>query len=141
MMPSDPLRLAHSYIFTSLTEAAEKKRREEYRDLLKEYIQSKGTEDENGNLCYIFDEPLFIEDGKYIGLQNQRKVSEFYNEKKAVKLIEDTGLKARCIREVVTWEIDYDELYAANQEGLVTDEEIDSIMDHDVSYALIKMKD
>lgn len=141
IVPSDPLRLAHSYIYGSVRESREKKARDKFRDILKDYIASAGIEDENGNLCYVFDEPLYIEDDTYTGLQNQRRVSEYVNEDRAREVIERKGLESRCLIPVTIMEIDLDELYAANQEGLISDEEIDSVIDHEITYALVKMKD
>jgi len=135
-----PLQTAHLYFKFLSDELSAKKKRELYRDRLKDYISENCEPDENGNLTYEFPQPLFIDDIWYSGLQNQRRVSEYTDEDKAMELISRHGLEDRCLIPVVTTEIDLDELYAANQEGIISDDEIDSIINAAETWALVKVK-
>ena len=109
------------------------------RDWIKANIRELGEPDEDGNIVWEFD-PVPSGDSFCSGLKLQRRVSEYIDEESARALIEDAGLAPRCIRRIYTEEIDLDELYAANQEGLITDEEMDSIIEVDENWALVKIK-
>jgi hypothetical protein len=138
---SEPLKWAHEYLVIADQEQASKAIRERLRDGLKPYIMANCTADENGNYILTFPSPVTT-DGEiyYRGLMAQRRVSEFTDEDKVRELIVSKGLESRCIKEVVVEEYDLDELYAANQEGIVSDEEIDAIIVTNVTYSLNKIK-
>lgn len=133
-------KLVHSYLFTVSEEDKLRKLRDNYKKQLSSLIIADDNKDDKGNYNLEFTEPLCINDTWYTGLQMQRRVSEYLNEEAAWKLIADKHLHDRCIRVVTTEEIDLDELYAANQEGIISDDEIDSIIENDESYALIRVK-
>jgi hypothetical protein len=136
----EPLKMAHSYLFALAEESKAKKSREQARDWLKDYILDNCEQDENGN--YLYEFPDAITDGTNFirGLSAQRRKSEYVIDEKARELIYSHQAEDRCLRKVVTYEVDYDELYALNQEGILSDEEIDSILETDVSYAVTKIK-
>jgi hypothetical protein len=96
--------------------------------------------DEEGHYFYEFPAPIYLDDTTYSGLMAQRRVSEYIDDSKAWDVITRHSLEDRCFKTVTTIEIDYDELYACNQEGIISDEEIDSILETDETYALIKVK-
>jgi hypothetical protein len=97
--------------------------------------------DEGGSYIYEFDSPLTIAEGQtFSGLKVQRRVSEWVNTDTAKEIALKYGVNDRCIKRVVTYEVDLDELYACNQEGLIPDEELDSIMESNVTYALVRVK-
>lgn len=133
------MKLVHGYLYSLSEETKIKKLREDYRNNLKEIIMS-GDTDDKGNYNYEFPDPLCIDDLWYTGLQMQRRVSEYVNEETARELIEKHGLDKRCIKVIEVTEIDLDELYAANQEGIISDDEIDSIIEADETYSLIRIK-
>ena len=140
-MVADPVRWALEYLVTTHEDTVIKKRRSELRDNLSGYIKDNGEEDENGNILWYFDQPVGGEDDTwYSGLMLQRRTSEFVNEDRAKEIITSNNLEERCIRRVTVDYVDYDELYACNQQGLVTDEEIDSMLEFNETYALVKMK-
>lgn len=134
------MRWVHRYLFASDTESEAKTERENLRKLLKPYLLENMEPDERGNFTWNFDRPISTPSGTYRGIMAQRRVSEFTDEEKARELIRAHGLETRCINEIVYEEVDLDELYAANQEGLVSDEEIDSIIYSEESFFLVKVK-
>jgi hypothetical protein len=136
---TDPIRAVHDFLYSSEEEVRIVERKNSARDYLKKELLSLGTEDETGSILWEFDNPLSLKD-TYTGLKLQRRVSESLNDDRALEIIRKYDLEDRCIIEVVTEEIDYDELYAANQERLVADDEIDSIIESTVTYALVKVK-
>lgn len=139
-LPDEWLRKSHQYLHTLDQEAALKKRREELRDELKQFIM-EGEQDENGNYIYEFPDPITLDGETYFrGLQAQRRVSEYANTDTAFQVLGTYDLWDRCVDEVTTYEINWDEVYACNQEGLIPDEDIDAILEHDITYSLVKVK-
>lgn len=137
----EPLRRAHEYLLSHQVESENKAKREAARDYLKPYIMAAFDIDENGNFYYEFPDPISVDGKSWVkGLMARRRVSEYTNEELAERLIKLHKLEKRCIKIVVSYELDLDELYAANQEGIISDDEIDSIIETDVSYSLEKVK-
>lgn len=135
------MQWVHLYMLAADEEAQAKKQQSKYRDLLKPYLMDNVDEDERGNFSWDFETPITSSTGTvYRGIMAQRRVSEYVNEDRARELIHIYNLGGRCIKQVVTYEVDYDELYAANQEGIIPDEAIDSIIETDVTYALVRVK-
>lgn len=136
----EPLRLSHLYLLSAHDEAELKKRREDARSFLLPYLQENFVPDENGCYIYEFPDPIIIDGVSYKGLMAQRRVSEFVNEDRARELIAEHHEEDRCLYPVTTFEVDYDELYALNQEGIISDEEIDSIIEPQETFALVRVK-
>ena len=136
---NDDMKLVHGYLYSLSEETKSKKSREVYREKLKSIIMS-GEPDEKGNYNYEFPQPVNIDDVWYTGLQMQRRVSEYTDEDKVLEIIDKHDLRDRCVEKIVTYEVDLDELYAANQEGIISDDEIDSIIEIDETYSLIRIK-
>jgi hypothetical protein len=107
---------------------------------LKDWILDNCEQDESGNYMWDFGKPVAGEnDTSYRGLMLQRRVSEFIDEDKADEIICNHNLQDRCYTTIEV--IDFDQLYACNQEGIVSDEEIDSILSYNETFALIKVKE
>lgn len=138
---SQYMKWVHQYLLSSHEEAVRKAVKEQARDGLKPWIMGNCPVDEKGNYILEFPDSITV-DGEthYRGLMVQRKVSEWADEEKARELIDKYNLWDRCVKYVTVEEIDYDELYAANQDGTIPDEDIDSIIETNVTYALVKVK-
>jgi hypothetical protein len=136
-----PERAALSYLYHSDEVAMHTARKNEASEYIKKNIRDLGELDENGNVIWLFDNPMTTDDaGQYLGFKLQRRVSEYVDEEKARTIIESHGLGPRCVRYIEVTEIDYDEMYAANQQGIISDDEIDSIISADETWALVKVK-
>lgn len=146
-MSYDPVaeqkRWALQYIVDSDEEQTIKTRRSVLRDDLVKWIKANCDRDENGNYIYEFDSPIRLDDNSYLGLMAQRRVSEFINEDRAWEIIDKYGaeVRAQCVDEVVTHELNLDMMYALNQRGIISDEDIDSILETNETFALVKLKD
>lgn len=139
MLIDDPYAAAHQYFYYQEREAEAVKKKNECRDYLKDYIRREGEPDENGNIIWYFNTP--IDTGKpYYGLKLERRVSEYTDEDIAADIVISKGLRARCIWEETVQHLDLDEIYACNQEGLITDDEIDSMIVVSETFALVKVK-
>lgn len=137
----DPERAALSYLYHSDEVAQHTARKNEASEYIKSNIRDLGEPDENGNIVWTFDNPLTTDDaGQYLGFKLQRRVSEYTDDERAMEILEEHGLGPRCVRYITVAEIDYDEMYAANQEGVISDDEIDSIISIDETWALVKVK-
>lgn len=135
----EALKQAHRYLYSSEEEARIVKTKNTARDYLKRELNSLGEPDENGNIIWYFDDPLNLGE-IYKGLMLQRRVSEYTDEDKAIELVNKYDLGDRCIKTRVVYDLDLDELYACNQEGIISDEEIDDIIVVNETWALIKVK-
>lgn len=128
------------YILISKDEAIIRKRREELRDSLKTWLLSNGEPDENGNYRYYFDKPVILDDQEINGLMAQRRVSEMINEDTAFEVAERYGVLDQVVTEIITTELDMDMLYVLNQQGVIPDEDIDSIFEFNETFALVKLE-
>lgn len=99
-----------------------------HRDRLKEYITEHGYEDGSGNLCLDFEQPMTIMGKTWRGLQLRRvQGAATLDEDWAFNYIEQNGLEDRAINVVVTEVIDQNELAVLNQEGLISDDDLDQM--------------
>lgn len=97
-------------------------------------VDNEGTPDEKGHLWYSLPEEV---DG-YISLQRQRRVTQKLDEEEASRTLAAKGLSERCYKMVPV--LDESEVMACLYEGLLTEEEIDSMFPKSVSYAFIPSK-
>lgn len=141
--PSEQIRWALDYLTSSYDKDKMDRHVADLKTNLKTYILDNGYEDENGNFIWEFDKPvMYDEDSSVYGLMAQRRVSEFINEDRAWEVIGKYGeeVKAQCVEEIITHEINLDQMYALNQRGIISDEDIDSILETTETFALVKMK-
>ena len=124
---------------TTADEAILKKKRESLRDDLKEWILSNGEQDENGNYLYYFDNPIQLDNSEIRGLYAQRRTSEFVNEDRAYNIADKYNVRDQVTYSVTTEELDLDAMYVLNQQGVISDEDMDSILEIQESYALAKI--
>jgi hypothetical protein len=144
------MRAAHQYLFQRDIEnkAAKAKAQavavpgEKGGNLLKDYVAANGEETAEGHLEWYFDEPVTIGDETYKGLRNQRKPGEpLLDEERAEELLTKLGLRDEVIKEVTVEVADWQQLYVLNQEGKLTDEQLDSLFDEpEPSYSLVVIK-
>lgn len=138
-MVDEQMRWALRYIAETMDYDQLKTRIDTSKRDLKDWILDNCEQDESGNYIWDFDKPVIGDnDYSYRGLMLQRRVSEFIDEDKADEIIQAHNLQDRCYTTIEV--IDFDQLYACNQEGVVSDEEIDSILSFNETFALIKVK-
>jgi hypothetical protein len=146
---SDLEKSAHEFLFNRDSAGRAGTIRDTARDILKGWLTLKnaagkmvnGEVDDKGNRTLYFDEPLTIGEKTYTGVQAQRKEpAQFVDEDAAEKLLKSKGQKfydAVFKRQVIRV-FSEDDLYVLNQRGIVTDEELDSLLKSgDPSYALV----
>lgn len=137
----DELKWVHSYMWAVDIESNAKHEREDYRGRLLPHLRENFEPDENGNHYWEFDQPILASNGHtYKGLMARRRVSEYTNNERVYELINKYNLADRCLNKKIVIEIDLDELYAANQEGIIPDDEIESIIEIEEGYSLIRVE-
>lgn len=140
-LPAQHERWALEYVLVSYDESSLKSKRENLRDNLKKWVMENGESDENGNILWVFSKPLISGSDKITGLMAQRRISEFVNEDTAFGIADKYGIRDQVINKIITEELDFDALYRLNQQGIVSDEDIDSIIEFSETFALVKIKD
>ena len=101
---------------------------------LSDIVDEQGIPDEKGHIWLELPEEV---DG-FKSLQRQRRVTQRLDEDVAEPLLKEKGLADRCWKMVPM--LDESEVMACLYEGLLTEEEIDSMFPKSVSYAFIPSK-
>ena len=100
---------------------------------LTQHVTEHGEVDEKGHRNFLLPAPVNHGDKTYTGFQQQRRVSQSFDTTVAEKVLKDKGLWERAV--VMVPEIDQNEIYVLNQEGLVTDDELDSMFAERETFA------
>lgn len=101
---------------------------------LSELVETEGEPDEKGNLWLRLPHEV---DG-FTALQRQRKVSQSLDEDVATELLKTKGLYDRCYTMLPV--LKEDEVMACLYEGLLTEEEVDSMFPKKVTWAFLTSK-
>jgi hypothetical protein len=96
-------------------------------------IVKDGEADEKGSLFLDLPTTVTVAGQTFRTLKRERRVSTSFSEDQATKILTKKGLLARCIKMVPTF--DQDEVYVLNQQGLITDKELDSMLVESESWA------
>lgn len=94
---------------------------------LDDLVTTSGEEQYDGSFIYFLDTPVPLESGKtVIGLEKHRAMSVYMDEEAAEALADELNI----VEDVSHMErvFDEDAFYAANQRGLITDEQLASIL-------------
>jgi hypothetical protein len=87
--------------------------------------------------------PLTVYGTTYVALKKERRASPIFLEDVAEEILTAKGLLEEA-QTTVTPEpytyLDNDKIYVLNQEGKLTDDEIDAMMDETITWALIPVK-
>ncbi len=132
----------HEFLYNRSVAKNAGKLRDKARDVLKPWFDGgaggRATEDENGSKTVEFEAPLLIDGVKYTGLMNVRKESSELDLDLVDDLLDELGQTARnrVVKKVVDYVVDPDELFKLNQEGVITDEQLDALFKTTVTWAL-----
>ena len=137
-MDTEFARLTHTYLYHRNMLKAMKSKQDEAGKALKAYIDEHGEPDDRGSLVVEFEEPVTIDGVEYSGMMQQRRASEYLDTDKVEKLAIEKDLRDRMVQMEEVW--DYAEIYVLYQEGLITEEEFDSLMDVSETLALVPLK-
>ena len=132
--PNELLRKVRSYITIKGRIDDLTKEQNTLKSELSELVDSEGVPDEKGHLWLALPEEV---DG-YKTLQRQRRVTQRLDEDIARKILSDKNLSDRCWKMVPV--LDESEVMACLYQGLLSEEEVDSMFPKSVSYAFIPSK-
>ena len=97
------------------------------------FVDANGLEDDKGHKWY--DMPEY---NGYNGMQRQVRVSHKLDEESAHELLREKGLSARCFE--LKPVLNQDEVMACLAEGLLTEDEVDSIFVKTITPAFVLKK-
>lgn len=116
------------------------RQRDSYRDSLRKWLMEDGREDENGHRYLDFDNDLTIEGKTYKAICAQRRVSSSIDLDATEAKARELGIYDLVFPVIEIRQFDEDALYAANQRGQISDEDLDSLITENVSYAIVPVK-
>ncbi|MFI6495923.1 hypothetical protein [Nonomuraea typhae] len=107
------------------------------RPELLRHAERHGKVDAGGHQHVDLATPIQMPGGKtFLGITREKRVSRALSEERVRQLAEEKGLTDRFFRQEVITVLDAEEIYRAHQEDLLTDEELDSLIDTTITYAL-----
>ena len=109
------------------------KMQNEIKSRLVEVLEKYGDVDDKGHVWY--DVPDV--DG-YKGMQRQRRVSQKLDMDAAQDILDNIGLADRCVKMVPS--LDEDEVMACLYEGLLTEDQVDTMFPKTITWAFIPVK-
>jgi hypothetical protein len=134
-------RKASQFLFLRNEEKVIRTRKEQERDAIKQWMQNNAETDHEGHQYFYLPETVNIGGEKFNKLKNERKVSRYISEEKLIELAEEKGVRDRVVKVIEIEVVDQDELYVLNQEGIISDEELDNVFEEDVKFALVPVKE
>jgi len=108
-------------------------RQNEVKKKLSAFVDENGLEDDKGHKWFDMDEV-----GGYIGMQRQRRVTQKIDEEACYDVLKEKGLTQRCyeLKPVMNQE----EVMQCLYEGLITEDELDTMFPKAVTTAFVLIK-
>jgi hypothetical protein len=110
------------------------KEQAELKTFLSNLVDTEGEPDDKGHLWYSLEQEV---DG-YRSLQRQRKVSQSLDMQEANRILKEKGLDSRCF--VMQPVLNEDEVMSCLYEGLLTEEDIDTMFPKKIIWAFLPSK-
>lgn len=126
---------ARQYLFLQGEVKSLSSRAGEIKDRLMTAVTAGGEPDEKGSLFLSLPVPIEANGKTYRSLKREKRTSKYLDEERTLELLHTKGLVDRVQKERVETYLDQDEIYVLNQEGLLTDEELDSLFETEISWA------
>ncbi|MDP9870443.1 MULTISPECIES: hypothetical protein [Streptosporangium] len=127
----------HQWAAVSTQEQELKGRKESLRAELLAWAEQYGEANAKGHHTVDLPAEFTVPGGKaYAGWVREKRVSQSLSEDRVRELAEAKGLTDRIFKKQIIEVLDQNELYACEQEGLLTVEELDALVDTHTMYAL-----
>lgn len=146
-VPDDLTKAVHEFVYNRGLETESKARKERARDKLKRFLTVKedgefvnGREDENGHRYLDLESAIPDGDDLIESIRATRNVSSSIDLDLCADVLQSRGLYDRVFKRVVIRQFDEHELYALNQQGLISDEELDSMITEAITYSLTAVR-
>ena len=130
----------NGFLFNRSEETRTLRLRDNYKFTLREHLMTEGEEDSNGHRWLELDPPLTIEGVTYRAICAQRRTSASLDMDAAEAKAKELGIYDKVFPVVEVRQFDEDALYACNQRGEISDEDLDSLITESVSYAIVPVK-
>lgn len=104
------------------------------KSYLSDLVDTDGEADDKGHLWYQLPEEV---DG-YVSLKRERRVSQSLDLDEAERILKEKGLDSRCF--VTMPVLNEDEVMACLYEGLLTEEDVDTMFPKKITWAFIPSK-
>jgi hypothetical protein len=132
---NDPMEKTRQFLALKFQETQIVTRKNKLRDEISVYVDNIGEVDEKGSKFWTLPSPIEINGQKFTEVKRERRVSIGLDAEAADVLLTAKGLRDRVFKPVTTEVLDQQELYVLNQEGLLSDEELDGLFTEDVAFA------
>lgn len=98
-------------------------------------LQVAGEPDEKGHRYLYFKNPIKVGGKFFSGVKRERRVSTLFDEDAAERILSEKGLLSEVQQVVTTTVLDQDKIYVLNQEGAISDEELDQMFSENETFA------
>jgi hypothetical protein len=133
--PESPVEKVRQFLVLKFQETQVVTRKNHLRDEISAYVDASGETDEKGSKFWDLPAPIEVNGQKFVSVKREKRTSIGLDEDAVDNLVNTKGIRDRVFKEVTTTVLDQDELYVLNQEGLISDEELDALFTENVSYA------
>lgn len=131
------------YLYHRAEETAAKKTREKVAGTIRDYIRAHGSTEQDddgneitGNIVCAFPAPVTVGGKTYTGMELRKKRNIVFDDDAAIELADRLGITRDTIGHY-EYIVDQEALYVLNQQGRITDDDIDSLLaEGDPSYSL-----
>lgn len=130
----------NGFLFNRAEQERTGKQRDKYRDVVRQEVLTWGREDEGGHRWIDFDSDLTIEGKTYKAICAQRRVSSSIDLDATEALAKELGLLDEVFPVTPVRQFDEDKLYALNQQGKITDKQLDGLITENVTFAIVPVK-
>lgn len=108
-------------------------RMNELKGKLSDLVEREGYADEKGNVFYDLPDEVEVEGKVYRGLKREHRVSVFFDEDKAEQRLVELDLYDQATS--TSTYLDQDKVYALQQRGQLSEEDLDSFFGTTETYA------
>jgi hypothetical protein len=131
----NPLAKVREFLVLKFQETQVVTRKNHLRDEISTFVDAHGETDEKGSKFWDLPEPVEVNGQKFTSVKRERRTSIGLDVDAVETLANKKGLTDRVFKEVTTTVLDQDELYVLQQEGLITEDELDALFTESVSFA------
>jgi hypothetical protein len=133
--PENPVEKVRQFLVLKFQETQVVTRKNHLRDEISAYVDENGEVDEKGSKFWKLPAPMEVNGQTFTEIKREKRTSIGLDEDAVDTLVNSKGVRDRVFKEVTTTVLDQDELYVLNQEGVISDEELDALFTEKISYA------
>jgi hypothetical protein len=133
--PENPVEKVRQFLVLKFQETQVVTRKNHLRDEISAFVDANGEVDEKGSKFWTLPAAIEVNGQKFTEVKREKRTSISLDEDAVENLVNAKGIRDRVFKEVTTTVLDQDELYVLNQEGVISDEELDALFAENISYA------